>query len=1210
MNASTTSDFNLGGALPRETVLLEASAGTGKTYTIAHLVVRYVAERGVEIDKLLVVTFTEAATAELRDRIRRRIRDAVDALNGEASGDTLLDAWATMPSDEERELYRNRLERALANFDAAAISTIHGFCSRVLSQAAFESGADYGAELLTNPKALHRDIVFDHLAIETTKLSEAQYESLGKGLGSIKDSIKLLDEVIRNPDAKILPEALPSLEEAEEEARARLHELRDAMSLGAQRLKEELEGAAARDIAKGIWRKQPALLKEAWALLDGLRQEGRPLSASERGFLEHLRPKNLLDGKKKKAWGALENEPILDALTKYLDAEGALVGLQRLRFQRAFVDKIRDELPERKRKLGVLTFDDLLGLVASKLKPVDSPLRSHLRASYRLALIDEFQDTDPIQWAIFRSIFHEGGLPLLLIGDPKQAIYSFRGADIEVYLRAREEAHHRFRLAQNHRSDGPLVLAVNDIFSAFDKSLGEKLAYEPVSAAHEASRLRIHGEPIVPLRLSLGSTDDGDEPAPGISDAAASWAAREVRAFLKSGAEIGDDASKRRIGPRDCAVLVGSNWRAKQVREGLTSLGIPSVLRTDTSVLQSEEAEQLGIWLRAIADPTHPVRLRTALATPLLGEPARTILETRQDGGDKFDEFVQCFTKWASLFARHGLMRALRATVLQQTVEKRFLAEAGGERRITDLWHTAELLHAAQLDGNLDAEELALFLERERDTDETADEARKLRLETDADAVDIVTIHRSKGLEYPVVFCADLYQKLRKAEVPLRYTQDQARVLDLCPGDDAKGRALEEQLEERLRLAYVALTRAKHLCVVHWAMPAKNADRESALDWLLFGDAPKADWKGLREGIASHLSARYAKSEGKICVTSRSFDEGETPRAEGGPPTPGVEAAVYGRAEPLDWRFRWSSYSSLSSGQREDASRRGGSDEDSEGRGEVRHDEGAAEGEKAHLADFKYGTQLGNLLHEVLEKTDFTDPAHLEEAVTSRLEKFGLSEHAKRSHPSLVSDIVDMLKEVLKTPLSSPDGAFCLGAIPARDRVSELDFVFPIGDKKKEYQGELLLRDLERALLSHPRPSFPEEYREDLRRLTTTSVRGLMHGSIDLVFRHAGRYYVVDYKSNHLGPRLSDYEPESLLRAMREKHYLLQAQIYSLALHRHLGQRFKGYKPEEHFGGVFYLFLRGMKEEPRSNSGIYFDRPPKEALLALDEAFTKIGGER
>lgn len=1206
---SESFDFELAGPLPQNTVLLEASAGTGKTYTIAHLAVRYIAEEGAEIDKILVVTFTEAATRELRDRIRKRIRDAIDALGGKGSEDGLLLEWAEGVEPSNRELYRQRLERALSDFDAAGISTIHGFCSRVLSQAAFESGADYAAELVTDPSALYRDIVFDHLSLEISRLSEEEYEAFGDEFGNIKELSRLAEDLIRNPSAKVLPDDLPGIEELEAKRLVSRGALRNILQTSLSEFRAEVERGREQDLFKGDWRKNPALLDEALAVLERIRDRDEALSTVERTLLLEVSPPEWLNKRKEKRWGALGDHSIYDRLGEHLSDEAELATVRVLRFQLALFDRIRNELPKRKRNLGILTFDDLLALVAEALSKESSRLREFLRARFRLAMIDEFQDTDSVQWAIFRAIFHEGSLPLLLIGDPKQAIYSFRGADLEVYLEAREMAHARYRLATNFRSDGPLVQAVNDLFQYFDASLGHpRLDYEAASAHHERPRLEIGAEPFSKLRL-LPRPEELPAKLPNVSDNAAACVAWDLLGLLQSGARLQErsDAEPRPISPGDCAVLVSSNRRAKAVKAALSALGVPSVLRTDESVFDSEEAEQLAIWLRALAEPTDPSRLWAFLASSLVGLTAEEIDSVQRDEV-RHEKWISDVSAWSRLFHRQGMMRAFRAMVHQLDVEERLAKLSDSERRLTDLWHAAEILHVAMTSERLDAESLALYLERQRGQEQTRQDAERLRLETDADAVEVVTIHRSKGLEYPIVFCADLDSE-PEARPPLRYSLEGERVFDLAPNEEAKELARREILHERIRLAYVALTRAKHCSIVYFSAPWKK-DRQSALDWLFFGDMPASAWNEAQKDIFNYLSSRYRDASGRILVSAEPF-EVKTPKYQRqSAERLELVTAQYTRPTPLDTRFRWSSYSSIVRGRQAELSERGGSDEDFEtdaasAKGEIGDSEASL---PAHLASFKHGTQFGNLIHDIFEKIDFQNPGDLASEAERRLDLFGMRSRLQ-AHPELSQDIGKMLEDALMTKIMAGDDGFSLSDIPAKDRMNELGFTFSIGGQEGAH-GEISMRTIREALLRYPRPSFPSSYGEALDRLRVGQLRGLIHGSIDLVLRRNGRYYVLDYKSNHLGDKLGDYSQKALLAPMQKAHYLLQAQIYGLALHRFLRQRLgPQYDPSEHLGGIIYLFLRGMRESTGDRFGVYFDEAPAEALLALDRAFTTLGGE-
>jgi len=1192
-----TADFDLAAPLPDGTVLLEASAGTGKTFSIAQLAIRYIAERRVSIEKLLVVTFTEAATRELSERIRARIRDAIEALDGRPADDPVLQAWveASLENPEEAKQRRLHLALAFANFDAASISTIHGFCRRVLSQAAFESSADDGAELITDVSQIHRDLVFDEISKALAKLSPEEYELLGK-MGTVGTLSALVGELVRNPKARILPEKIGKAE-AQVRFLACLDDLREAFRTGGAQLQSELERAIADDLLKDKAKKNPELVRRAFRALEARRSKNGFFDGQERALFGLLAHHAFLNAKKKSSWGALATDPVLAALTELVDADAALSKAVQLELAFAVVAEVRENLRDRKRKLGIVDFDDLLRLVEAAVAIPDSPLVKLLRERYDVALIDEFQDTDPVQWTIFRAIFHDAKKPLWLIGDPKQAIYSFRGADLEVYFQARESAHARFRLGTNHRSDRPLVDAVNRLFCRFDRSFKHpQLGYEAVQAAKEA-RLLVGNRPIAPLRIQPVT-----KPA-SKGDGIVTWVANEVLGFLQSDATI----QGRPVTPRDCAVLVGTNSRARAIRDALREIGVPSVLLSDESVFSSDEAADLGAFLRALAMPRSLSRIVAFLATRTAGFDASQIDAVRGDEKESAS-WSERFEAWGKLYATHGFLRAVRAMASEQRVETRFASMPGGDRRLADFFHAAELLDAAQRAEELDPEQLALFLERERAEERengAKDEARKVRLETDADAVEIVTVHRSKGLEYPVVFCADLFdERFRKDAFPLRYSQNGERVLHLMPkgDDDALSLARHGALEESLRLAYVALTRAKHYCAVLYHPGPKSSVRMSALDWLFFGHLDEKAYQKACANPLDPLEDAFGATEG-IEIAPQGF----VPRRErferSSSDASTLAPADYHGQEPLDSLWRWASFSSIVGSRKAEGFVE--EKEDDEGVGAVElGDETlpprieALEGASttAHLADFKYGKELGSLVHQVFEKIDFAHPGDLKAAIEERLPTFGLESRLRKS-PGLVADLAKMIEDTLATEIVAHDDRFTLSEIGKGDRQSEMRFAFSV--------REHTLKDLAGVLKKHSPDRT--EFAEAIEKMRADAVVGLVHGGMDLVFRRGGRYYVADFKTNHLGKLLGHYHPTRLAKVMHQGYYRLQGYLYALALHRHLSRRLRDYDPAVHFGGIFFFFVRGMTPATGSRFGIHFD-PGSAALLGdLDELFSKGG---
>jgi exodeoxyribonuclease V beta subunit len=1094
--------FDVCGQLPAGVTVLEASAGTGKTYTIAALAARYVAE-GTPLHQLLLVTFTRMATGELRERVRERLVSAERALGPGADDDD--DAVIRLLRDgprEEVERRRDRLARALADFDAATIATTHGFCQEVLG------GLGVAGDV-------ERDAVF------------------------VEDVSDLIDEVV--------------------------------------------DDLYVRRFFSG---------------------DSPPFSRAEARRIADLAVAN----------PGAEIEP----------ADGAGVPAMRRRLAVA----VREELERRKQRTGVMTYDDqLTRLRAALAGSGGEAIARRLRERWRVVLVDEFQDTDPVQWDIMRRAFGTG--TLVLIGDPKQAIYAFRGADVFAYLDAAREAATQATLEVNWRSDQGLIDAYDALFGG--ARLGhEGIAYRTVRATHANRSARLRGAPEdAPLRVRIVHRDDpsvrttagGYASAPSAREHIAADLAADLVALLSSGARV-DGAA---IAPGHVAVLVRTNRNAAQVRDALDAVDVPAVINGAGSVFGTQPAQQWLRLLEALERPASAPRARAAALTPFLGWTAERVA-TAPD--EEWEEVHRRLHGWARLLRVRGVASLAEAITLVEGVPRRVLAEADGERSLTDVRHVGQLLHAAATTEQLGTTALTQWLRRriaEADQD-TTDEDRSRRLESDADAVQVLTIHRSKGLEFPIVYCPDLWEPtwLTEESVPVAFhdpDRDDARVVDVGlegPGYHAhKRRHLIEQRGEDLRLAYVALTRARHQAVVWWA--GSSTSRHSALGRLLFArDADgTVDWKGRSAQSDAAAAARFEAlaEEAPGCISVERSRLG-LPQAWSGPLTTPALLATARFDRRLDLRWRRTSFSDIAAGAHE--ARVASEPEEpllaDEPQAPVRPAAAAAGDERLRaapslLGDMPAGVRVGTFVHRVLEMTDFAAP-DLDAELSERVGELQAWRPVDIGDPAVA---VAGLRAAIETPLG--DG-LRLRDIARADRLDELEFELPLagGDAPT---GEVVLDAIAAALAERlpagdPLAGYAARLSDPLLRRT---IRGFVTGSIDLVARTGDRFTVLDYKTNRLaapGEELTawHHRPQALAAEMERAHYGLQALLYTVALHRYLRWRLPGYDPDGNLAGVRYLFLRGMTgpDTPTVDGtpcGVFAWRPPGGLVAALSDVLDR-----
>jgi len=1091
--------FDIRDPLPTGTTILEASAGTGKTYTVGALVTRYVAEGHATLEQLLVVTFGRVASLELRERVRRQLRDAerglADPAAARAGNDQLL-ALLAETDDADVARRRRRIATALADFDAATIATTHQFCQQVLTGLGVAGDSEPGATLVESLDDLVVEVV-DDLYVRGFARSDA-----GPAIFSRAQALELGRAAIGNPQARLEPAAAEA-------------------------------GST------------PARCK-------------------------------------------------------------------------AFAQAVRVEVDRRKRRHGLLGYDDLLSRVAGALGPEDAAARARMRARWKVVLVDEFQDTDPVQWQVLERAF-AGAATLVLIGDPKQAIYAFRGGDVSTYLAAARTAQTKATLAQNWRSDSALIDAL--YATVGEAELGDPdIVVREVSAFHAGSRLSGGPSP-APLRLravtryQLGVAAGSKIPVAQARAHVANDLAADIALLLRSEARF----DGRPLVAGDVAVLVGTHAQATLVRATLAVRGVPAVIAGSGSVYATPAAEEWLVLLEALEQPHRAGRVRAAALTPFLG---RTATDLALGGETLTDELGARLRRWADLLASRGVAALLEVATTHQGLLQRLLARIGGERELTDLRHVGQGLHAAAVEEGLGLAALVEWLRRRRaeaEGDGTAERTR--RLDSDAAAVQVVTLHASKGLEYPVVYLPFGFDRwVPTPNVLLLHDEHGNRVLDVggpgSPGRrDRERQAAAELAGEALRLLYVGLTRAQSQVIMWWA-PSTNTP-DSGLHRLLFGRTAGSSAVPDATPLVSDQQAAARLAE--LAARGGPVVEDAVPAAPIGPAStravaPTLSVGVFDRA--LDTAWRRVSYSSLAAAG--DAGVHSGVGSEPE-TGE-REDEAVPvvvvpTGTQQELldvpspmADLPGGTAFGTLVHAILEHTD-PQAVDLAEELRAR------SREQLARRPTVVTSaaLAAALLPVLTTPLGPLAQGMTLRDFGARDRLTELDFELPLAGG--DHPGvEATLADLAPLLRAHlpgddPLRSYAD--RLEAPEIGAQALRGYLTGSLDAVLRLPGsRFLIVDYKTNWLGeidgrPLTAwHYRPAALTQVMARSHYPLQALLYSVALHRYLRWRQPAYDPEQCLGGLLYLYVRGMSgpATPMVDGhpcGVFSWRPPAALVDAM-----------
>jgi exodeoxyribonuclease V beta subunit len=1079
--------FDLRDGLPEEgsATVLEASAGTGKTFALAGLVARYLADTDVTLDEMLLITFNRNASRELRERVRGQIVEAVAVLEGRAAPGTDLLKHLLRGSDDDRTTRRERLRDALANFDAATIATTHEFCGSVLRSLGVAGDTTSDVKLKENLDDLVTEIVDDRYLAQFGRQEDDP-------VLTYRQALELARAVVNDPCA-------------------------------------------------------------------------------------HWRP--------------IDPDP---------DSEAAV--------RLGFATAVRDELERRKRRLRIVGFNDLLTRLAKALEAADSPARDRMRGRWRIVLVDEFQDTDPIQWQVLDNAF-SGHSTLVLVGDPKQAIYGFRGGDIYTYLEAARSADARCTLGVNWRSDRALVDSLQTVL--LGAALGHpEIVVHDIEAHHDGYRLvgAPHNAPFrlrVVKRSGLGYADTENVPIGLLRQHIPADLAADIGALLCNGATY----DGRPVGAGDIAVIVERHEEARACRDALAVAGIPAIYTGDTDVFESQAARDWLCLLEAF-DATHRSGLvRAAACTMFFGETAETLAA----GGDALtDRVAETLREWAN-HARQRGMAAVFETAQLRGMGRRVLAEFGGERHMTDLAHIAQLLHDTAHREHSGLPALRDWLRTQCDSRKATTEHNR-RLDSDADAVQIMTVFVAKGLQFPIVYLPFAFNRnVRKDDILLYHDEDEQRCLHIGGKNDPDRQRVEglhrgEEARNNIRLTYVALTRAQSQVVAWWA-PSWD-ERNGGLSRLLRG-------RGIGEAEVPDRCESAITDEDAWAV----FKQWE---AAGGPsveesvvvsPTaveslsPDVDFEVRHFHRPIDTSWRRTSYSALVRGSQ-------GVAVESEPEVGMRDDEvetvvtaSSPDFEMVSpLAGMPAGAAFGSLVHAVLETTNPAVPdlaAELENQVWRHLAWWPVEVAA--------AELAAALVPMYDTSLGPSASGATLRLIGLHDRLRELDFEIPLagGDVRGAAPNVSLpdVGELLRAHLPADDPLAPYADRLMSPGLGGQSLRGYLAGSIDVVLRlRDQRCLVVDYKTNHLGDTAADYTPARLTEAMLHSDYPLQAVLYAVVLHRFLRWRVPDYDPARHLGGVLYLFVRGMcgADTPvvdQQPCGVFTWQPPAQLVVALSDLF-------
>ena len=1146
-------EFPLNGRL-----LIEASAGTGKTYTISSLYLRLLLGRDSSLKRallpseILVLTFTIAATDELRSRIRDRVRLARDMFAGAVgpAKDEFVASMVASSMDPAKD--RKILSAALQTMDEAAIFTIHGFCARVLTEQSFTTGMLFDQSLDGDRDQLLQVAAEDCFRRTIMPLSEGPRDAALKLFPDPDTLVKKVSPFLFRHGLQYLPAETP-------------------VGLNLEPLKQDHQSCKTLWLSENI---TGLLLK---ANFHGGRTTVKRLKPGHSAFVEDYCNGEAFEPGFWEPWTSEALEKACKPSTvipkhrifRLIDT----LHHRRDEFTTNLLHRVtrmlREHLAETKLQFGQLTLDDLLVEVHRAVANPD--LTESLKTQWPAAMIDEFQDTDDLQFEIFTSIYDKSAddSTLLFIGDPKQAIYNFRGADVYTYINAKQTADDSYSLSTNWRSTPAMIEAVNYLFQTPDV-FGAKtpIEFESALAAppNKHIRLEIDGEIARPINLFVDIETNAGQYLENLMSHAAEQTVRLLH-LANQGLAVIDG---KPITPGQIAFLVRSGRDARAARQALATRGIRSVYVTLESVFLTETADDLKLILEAVVDPTNESAIKSALGTRLMQCSVSELDAINKDWPQLYEVMTE-FQEYHQLWATSEIAPMIERLMIQRNIPEKWLKQPDGERQITNLRHLAEILqHRSMVAPGM--RRLLKWFQREKQSANTvAAEERQLRLESDSNLVQIVTMHSSKGLEYDVVMIPFAgFGEPRGREVAPLFHQQQADdsfvpAIDFSGSPESQLAAREEDFDETMRLIYVALTRAKYRCYLGLPMSKRIAD------------TPIARLLGIQSSKVEETISRLSELPGHLFELDSLDAHSVTQYRVAGQD---VELQAPREAPTTAWHWRMHSYTGLSrllsSGDAVSTIANlqprpaYGDDDDGSSFG------GPTESLPSRFT-FPRGSKVGIALHRFMAHLSFFAKADEVAAQADRsIWKLGMSDE----QGSWRQVMCDWFEKIVSTPLG-PD-SFKLQAVSDRERLDEMEFHFPISANQD------LVSELKRRQILPPHME-----------LKVNELLGMMTGYIDLIVRHDNLYYLIDYKSNDLGPTQADYGPEPLTKAIKHHHYDLQYLIYCVALHRYLAQRVQDYQFEHHFGGVRYLFLRGM--DGSELGGVYADKPAFELIRTLDE---------
>ncbi len=1177
--------------------IIEANAGTGKTYTIVGLFLRLLLEKDLKVDEILVVTFTNKAASELRERILESLRSAKNVLNGEEKTEDVFLNELLEKTDDKQEAI-DTINRAILNFDESLISTIHGFCQKVLKEEALLAGSAFDAEISREDTELEEatEDFWREFTAENSESEVGRYK-LEKLYGFKKmnfdsdhpDKLRgFLNDLFKKPYAEVEGVVLEDV---------------DGYLTEVMNLREKMEAS---------WMENRDFIVKEFHDNDLSRFSQHADSRIHKmdQFLNStLGESEMISQLTYFCWSYVDDDSNLTSkgtkkpqYCEFFDLADEYVGLI------SDIDKVKTtilleafERIKKRRKVLKLnsetySYDDLLIKLRDALASGSNSesLARKLRKRYSVALVDEFQDTDPIQYEIFDKIYPATSVDssLLMIGDPKQAIYTFRGADVYAYLKAKSELKGEIHTLQdNYRSSEGVIEGVNTLFGFSEYPfLDEQITYNRSGVGKKKLKHQFlkNGEPAPGIHFTVyepfqTSKDD-------LRNYSVHQTVAEISELLESSeVEILDEESEtmRTVQPGDLAILVSKNRDAERIKRELKKVGLSAVTYSREKVLESFEAVRVKILMESVLDPENSSKASNLMVSGFLGFDGDELNHSR--GKEEFlTQLFEILNQLNDIWYKKGFYAMLRHLLFEYEALHHFSAQPNSERVLTNLFHLADICAKAEQEHALSMGELYHWFLDEMKRAEDDDEKTQL-LESDQKLIKILTIHTSKGLEFPIVFCPYLWEgtKKEKGDQFNEYHDEDNRLkINVDFRKEANGdvavKSTLESVSEEVRKAYVAITRAKYQCRVIWGshteshnsgmggiimgkkflednIDSKLADNDKHISPTIFIDAIS----DVQKKNPGHISLNKISEYQKRTEPVKTIDQmSAVPDFK---PYIGPETIQPGR--------QLESFSSLNT-HGGDA---GQPDYDQTLDSYVSFLEDDQEQKKSlNIFTFPKGATAGTAIHKLFEHEEFefagANQASLEPIAEEVLDQHSFDKKWK-----------GVLQEMMRNVAGSDLGELKLSEVKREDEVREMEFHFPSAGPA-----------LDEILSIIRKNSIMGAKKGELKNYLT--------GFIDLTVRQNGKYYILDYKSNYLGDKVEDYEPEKLREEIQSANYDVQYHIYTVALKKYLEARIPDFNYERDFGGVAYLFVRGMRAG--SETGVWRVKPKKEVIERLEAYLT------